>query len=212
MRETRVRSLGWEDPLEKEWQPTPVLLKIPWTEEPGRLQSMGSQRVRHDWVTSLFFLLIKHNIFLGPQRTYEPWKLPAMCTGWVALREISELFFHKVAHPPQHTHTHKWRVEGYWGLEGEQGCGSGWGEGLTSPLGHEWVHIHEESQQLERDLEPGLFPREQNHHHHLDHKHVQPSPVCQKEHILYNLLGPKPTSPLPLGSCDSLDNSPRLRG
>ena len=31
--------------------------KIPWTEEPGRLQSMGSQRVRHDWVTFFFFLL-----------------------------------------------------------------------------------------------------------------------------------------------------------
>ena len=38
-----------------EWQSTPVLLawKIPWTEEPGRLQSMGSRRVRHDWATSL---------------------------------------------------------------------------------------------------------------------------------------------------------------
>ena len=155
--------------------------------------------------------MIKHNIFLGPQRTREPWKLPAMCTGWVALREIAELFLHKVALPPQHTHTHV-QDRGLMMLEGKQGCGSGWGEGLTSPLGHEWVHIHEESQELERDLEPGLFPREQNHHHHLDHKYVHPSPECQKEHILYNLLGPKPTSPLPLGSYDSLDHSPRLRG
>ena len=86
MQETQVRSLGWENPLEKKWQPTPVFLpgksygqrrvegyvgglhggwedplekemaihsstiawKIPWTEEPGRLQSMGSQRVGHD--------------------------------------------------------------------------------------------------------------------------------------------------------------------
>ena len=39
----------------RQWQPTPVLLpgKIPWTEEPGRLQSMGSRRVGHDWATSL---------------------------------------------------------------------------------------------------------------------------------------------------------------
>ena len=50
MQETRVRSLGWEDPLEKEMatQSSTLAWKIPWTEEPGRLQSMGSQRVRHN--------------------------------------------------------------------------------------------------------------------------------------------------------------------
>ena len=50
MQETRVRSLGWEDTLEKEMaiHSTTRAWKIPWTEEPGRLQSMGSQRVRHD--------------------------------------------------------------------------------------------------------------------------------------------------------------------
>ena len=49
MWETRVRSLG-EDPLEKEMaiHSRTFAWKIPWTEEPGRLQSMGSQRVRHD--------------------------------------------------------------------------------------------------------------------------------------------------------------------
>ena len=50
MRETRVRSLGWENPLEKEMathSSTPAW-KIPRTEEPGRLQSMESQRVGHD--------------------------------------------------------------------------------------------------------------------------------------------------------------------
>ena len=50
MRETWVRSLGWEDPLEKEMAThyTIFARKIPWTEEPGGLQSMGSQRVGHD--------------------------------------------------------------------------------------------------------------------------------------------------------------------
>ena len=50
MRETRVRSLGRGDPLEKEMAPhsSTIAWKIPWTQEPGRLQSMGSQRVRHD--------------------------------------------------------------------------------------------------------------------------------------------------------------------
>ena len=50
MQETWVRSLGWEDPLKK-WPPTPVFLpgESPWAEKPGRLQSKGLQRVRHDW-------------------------------------------------------------------------------------------------------------------------------------------------------------------
>ena len=58
--ETKFRSLGWEDPLEKEvaTHSSPLAWKIPWTEEPNRLQPVGSQRVRHDWVTSLFFFLI----------------------------------------------------------------------------------------------------------------------------------------------------------
>ena len=45
MQETQVRSLAWEDPLEKEMAPQPstIAWKIPWTEERGRLQSMGSQ-------------------------------------------------------------------------------------------------------------------------------------------------------------------------
>ena len=50
MQETWVRSLDWEDPLEKEMatQSSVLAWKIPWTEEPGRLQSSGSQRVGHD--------------------------------------------------------------------------------------------------------------------------------------------------------------------
>ena len=50
MRETWVRSLGWEDPLEKEMaiHSNTIAWKIPWTEKPGRLQSMGSQKVGHD--------------------------------------------------------------------------------------------------------------------------------------------------------------------
>ena len=50
MRETGVRSLGWEDPLKKEManQSSILAWRIPWTEEPGRLQSTGSQKVEHD--------------------------------------------------------------------------------------------------------------------------------------------------------------------
>ena len=50
MQETQVRSLGWEDPLEKEMatHSSTLAWKIAWTEEPGELQSMGLQRVGHD--------------------------------------------------------------------------------------------------------------------------------------------------------------------
>ena len=59
VRETWVGSLGWEDPLEKEMATHSSILawEIPRMEEPGRLQSMGSQRIGHDWATSLFFLM-----------------------------------------------------------------------------------------------------------------------------------------------------------
>ena len=50
VQESWVRSLGWEDPLEKEMATHSSILawRIPWTEKPGRLQSIGSQRVGHD--------------------------------------------------------------------------------------------------------------------------------------------------------------------
>ena len=50
MQENQVPSLGWDDSLEKEMATHSIILvwKIPWMEEPGKLQSMGSQRVGHD--------------------------------------------------------------------------------------------------------------------------------------------------------------------
>ena len=58
MWETWVRSLGQEDPLEKEMaiHSSTLAWKIPWTEEAGRLQSIGSQRVGNDWVAKLTFI------------------------------------------------------------------------------------------------------------------------------------------------------------
>ena len=56
MRETQVQSLGWEDPLEKGMATHSSIpaWRIPWTEEPGGLQSMGSQRVGQDRATNTF--------------------------------------------------------------------------------------------------------------------------------------------------------------
>ena len=58
MLETRVQSLGWEDPLAKEMatHSSTLVWKIPWTEEPGRLQSMGSQSDTTEW---LYFTMFK---------------------------------------------------------------------------------------------------------------------------------------------------------
>ena len=69
MQETRIQSLGREDPLEKEMTTHSSILawKIPWTEEPGRLQSMESQRVGHDffkaeeWNLSNLFVFLNKN-------------------------------------------------------------------------------------------------------------------------------------------------------
>ena len=63
MRETWVPSLGREGPLEKEMVTHYSILawRIPWTEKPGRLQSTGSQRVGHDWATSLSLSPSLHN-------------------------------------------------------------------------------------------------------------------------------------------------------
>ena len=57
MQVTWFWSLSWEDPLEKERETHSRIFawRTPWTEEPGGLQSMGSQRVGHDWVTKFHF-------------------------------------------------------------------------------------------------------------------------------------------------------------
>ena len=70
MLETWVRSLGRKDPLEKEMathSSTPAW-KIPWTEEPGRLQSVWLQRVRHDWATLVTFLTPWKKSYAQPQQ------------------------------------------------------------------------------------------------------------------------------------------------
>ena len=60
MKEIQVQSLGWEDPLEKGMATHSVpAWRIPWTQDPGRLQPMGSQRVGHNWAN--FTFTFQHN-------------------------------------------------------------------------------------------------------------------------------------------------------
>ena len=109
MRETWVQSLSQEDPLEKEMAPHSSTLawKIPRMEEPSRLQSMGSQRVGHDWVTSLHSkettvsgYAVPKYIIINPETilSSQPWAGPGMdawgisasiCVSSFGLREPS---------------------------------------------------------------------------------------------------------------------------
>ena len=68
MQETQVQSLGWEDPLQKGVVTHSSILawKIPWTEEPGRLQSIGPQRIRHDLVSKWQQQLILNGNYFVP--------------------------------------------------------------------------------------------------------------------------------------------------
>ena len=99
MRETWVWSLGREDPLKKEMatHSSTLAWKIPWTEKPDRLQTTGSQRVRHDWVTSHHSLQntqfmytnswkwsVRHSVMSDSLRShglYSPWTSPGQDAG-----------------------------------------------------------------------------------------------------------------------------------
>ena len=91
--ETRVPSLGWEDPLKEEMATHSNILawRIPWTKEPGRLQPMGSQRIRQDWrdlacvgfnkivapLSSWAFLVVQ--LVKNPSAIWETW---VWSLGW----------------------------------------------------------------------------------------------------------------------------------
>ena len=75
MQETQVRSLGGEDPLEKGMATHSMAWRIPWTEEPGKLQSMGLQRVRHDWATDTSFILPSCPKWAGLEVSEDPLQL-----------------------------------------------------------------------------------------------------------------------------------------
>ena len=74
VRETRVQSPGREDLLEKEMATHSSILawKISWTEKPGSLQSTGSQRVGHDWATSLHSLI--REVEASPFHRWKSWR------------------------------------------------------------------------------------------------------------------------------------------
>ena len=76
LQEMQIQSLGWEDPLEKEMATHSTILawEIPWTEEPGGLQSMGLQRAGHDWATKqeqqTFMKSMNHSLPWNPWNVF----------------------------------------------------------------------------------------------------------------------------------------------
>ena len=144
VQETRVRSLGWEDPLEKEMATHSSMLawRIPWTEEPGGLPSMGSRRVGHDWATSLSFLsFYKNRGLLGGSVVKNP---PATQETQVPSRGWEEPLEEEMA-----TLSRLLAWETPWTEEpgGLQSMGS-------QRVGHNWSHWTEQ-QHKNRPFSPG---------------------------------------------------------
>ena len=117
MQETQVWSLGDEDPLEKEMATHSSILawRIPCTEEPGRLQSMGSQRVRHDWVTnilpvvSVFFHLFLAHIILIFKKFY--WSIVVLqCCYSQVYSQMNQLYMYPLFFFRFFTHIGHYRV------------------------------------------------------------------------------------------------------
>ena len=131
-RETSVRSLDWEDPLEKEitTHSSTIAWRIPWMEESGRLQPTGLQRIWHDWMISLspteehlasfsvnffFFFFFTHCIlfhfliFIFKYKfIYFNWRLITLqyCIGFAIHRPESTTGIHlfPIPNPPPSTH------------------------------------------------------------------------------------------------------------
>ena len=103
MQETWVWSLGGEDPLKEGMATHSSILAwiIPWTEEPGGVHSMGSQRVRHDWVTDTFtFTHTGEDHLFNSGYWLKGVSLPETLT------DTSRILFGQIEHPPAQL-THK---------------------------------------------------------------------------------------------------------
>ena len=101
-RSWRLQSLNWEDPLEKEMATHPSILfwKIPWTEEPGGLQSTGSQRVEHNWAHSTHPERARRQPWLRVQWNFWsiPWKMIGLGPRPLIMQSI-EFQRQEIKHP-----------------------------------------------------------------------------------------------------------------
>ena len=117
MDETQIPSVGQEDPLEKEMANHRSILawRNPWTEEPDRLQSMGSQRVKHSWGVNLISMPLFPNAFCRPPCGVTlRWSPPFMVWGKILTKSLLPCAV-------------SWNFAGCWGLfyingDGVGGC------------------------------------------------------------------------------------------
>ena len=120
IQKSQVRSLGREDPLEKGMATHSSILawEIPWTEEPGGLQSMGSQRVRHDWVTNTLWLAGEYATGHTHPLTiryvdYQIGVIVCFCMKFAKHFWMEGGYSHppkinrRILHPHTHSHTHR---------------------------------------------------------------------------------------------------------
>ena len=117
MQETWVQFLGQENPLEKEMATHSSThdWKIPWTEEPRRLQSTGLQRVGHNRVTSLSGWWGKTKFPIPSAAS----RIPKI--RWTSLDDSLKKHFTLLLHPwKTHTHTHNWEELLFWATGGDQ--------------------------------------------------------------------------------------------
>ena len=101
MQETWVQFLGWEDPLAKGMatHSSTLAWEIPWTEEPGWLQSMGPQRVRHNWATNILW-----NSGCGTRwfwwmlKIDNHWARLFHGNNWLQIKESQSIYFQLMLH------------------------------------------------------------------------------------------------------------------
>ena len=148
--ETWVQSLGWEGLLEKEVATHSTILawKIPWTEEPGRLQSMGLQRVGHDWAT-FTFLLSRNELDTVKSVTFNKRSPKQICL----CSHISALISAKCEHKPLRCGRNSQRSPVTCAARG----GSREGQGCTQPGGGVWAGLGR-SCSARLCPSPGYFP------------------------------------------------------
>ena len=144
MWETWVQSVGREDPLEKEMATHSGTLawKIPWTEEPGRLQSMGLQTVRHAWVTPLSLFPVIKRKMAEKSRLTSGLIFQWMFTGRTDAGAEAPIL---------------WPLDGKnWLFRKDSNAGKDWGQEEKGTKGDEMVGWHHQLDGHEFGLTPGV--------------------------------------------------------
>ena len=144
MQEPWVRSLGQEDPLEEGMATHSYILawRISWTEEPGRLQSIGSQRVRHDWSDWACIQADRYNLTFGASKVAVMKNLPAKARDTRDVGLIPGLGLPLEEGIATHSSTLAWRIPWTRNLVGYSLWGHKESDMTEHKHTHTCTHIH----------------------------------------------------------------------